>query len=201
MQGADRAGPKPGRQLHPCRPARTRPPRGPAARPGHLPAAVRALPAARLRRCRPRCGRGPRRPRTFKVGGGPGTPCAGRASQWSREGLRSPTRARPAWLAFFREITLQKVHCDSRSGRLPGSAPGSGEARTRVPAGIPEGPRGRPPAQIKVRANSGDQMGKVRAVGVNGERQVAQMGSEVEMKAGMVWVQRSVPQTVGGSRS
>lgn len=73
-----------------------------------------------------------------------------------------------------------------------------------MPGGIPGAPRGRPPAQVNVRAKTGGQAAeietlsggqgfgggppeKIRAVGwlVGGRPMVA---SEVEVKAGMVWV-------------
>lgn len=63
-----------------------------------------------------------------------------------------------------------------------------------MPPGIPEGPRRRLPAQVKVRADGGCQMAEVKALPgcqgpgggqgcwVEDECQMAQVGSEVEVR-------------------
>lgn len=120
-------------------------------------------------------------------------------------------------LGCFREITLREAHGDFGSRRLPGlAARGSGRRAAGVPAGIPEAPRGRPPAQVNVRAKTGCRAAETKTLpggqglggGPRGRSGLwggwwasgGQVGSEVEVKAGMVWVHRSILQTVGSPR-
>lgn len=184
---------EPGRRLIPSRPPR------------HLPAAVRARPAARLRCRRPRSHARPPRSGAaaagsgarayLRSGAGParhapvapanGRPKASGAAQWTR----------PAWPAFFREITLREARCAFGSPRLPGRRRGPGGARRAgVAAGIPEGPRGRPAAQLNVRAKTGCQVAEMKTLpGAQGSGGVTGEGRGCGAVVGVRW-----PGGVGG---
>lgn len=157
-------------------------PRPPAHR-GLLPAAVRARPAARLRCCRLRsharrrarsCGRGGPAPDLFKGGACPERQelvvppmVAGRSPD-------PPNGRAPAWLAFFREITLMKVHCDLQVPASSGvCSEGPGAARDLRARWNSRGAAGESPAQVRGRGEWWMSEVEIRSMpGCQGEAEV-----------------------------
>lgn len=205
--------PEPGGRRIPARPPR--PPTCSRARPARRPPSVPP----------PAFPRSPRRARSGAAAAGaylsPGGPTrqapvapanngrgkASGAAQW----------ARPACSAASEKSLCEKHTATSGPGVFRGwRRRGSGRRAAGVPAGIPEGPRGRPPAQVNVRAKTGCRAAETKTLpggqgsggGPRGRSGLwggwwasgGQVGSEVEVKAGMVWVHRSILQTVGSPR-
>ena len=200
--------------------SRADPVRAPGA-PARSPPAPRAAAAARvptfaaeLRRCA--SARGARA--DLRPGAGPacGATAATANGRW-RAGRAAPG-ARRAGPAFFEALGFPRNHFARRRRRplvLSSSAvrsggPGSVRRNSR-------GPRGRPPAQVKVRAGGGYQMAEVKPVRTEAGRQMAEVrtvggwregvkrpgrgrnGDQIaQVKAGVAGVQRSVLQTASG---